>query len=106
MPATRSSPRVTMSNASQVEKAFASAAAFRFTSSAASSSSSLTSELACSATSLAEAPRPCCSVASVGTAPPVDDLRDQDPGGDREPDDQERARPAPARLRPLAELWP
>src|SRR5436190_14259415 len=79
---------------------------FFLSSRVASSSSSLNSALARSATSLAVAPRPFCSVAGVCMAPPVDDLGQQDSGGECRADDHERARPAlhPGRLGPAAEL--
>src|SRR5262245_8743324 len=82
--------------------------ALRFSSSCASSSSRRTSELACSATSFAVAPRPgCASVSRVCMASPVDELGDHDPGGERDAEDEERARPLRALgLRPLPQLRP
>src|ERR671931_953325 len=80
-----------------------SAKAFRFSSSAASSSSSRTTELACSATSLTAAPTP-PSVPRVRMPPPVDPLREHDSRGERNADDEPRARAAALRLRKLAQL--
>src|SRR6266540_2375564 len=79
------------------------AATFRLTSSAASSSSSRASVLACSATSLAAGPTPRCSVSRVGMSPPVDELGEADPCGECDPQDEERVRAA-VPLRSLAEL--
>src|SRR5262245_31237247 len=70
--------------------------AFRLSSSAASSISSRTRVLACSATPLAVAPRPgdSGSVSGVCTASPVDHLREDDPGDERRTDDHHRRRAA------------
>src|SRR5919204_2466231 len=80
-----------------------SAKTFRFSSSAASSSSSRTTELACSATSLTAAPTP-PSVPRVRMPPPVDPLREHDPRGECNADDEPRARAPALRLRTLAQL--
>src|SRR5919204_2807364 len=81
-----------------------SATTLRFSSSAAGSSSSRTTELACSATSLTAAPTP-PSVARVRMAPSVDPLRQHDAGRERDADDEPRIRTAPRlRLGPLAQL--
>src|SRR5436305_5561225 len=78
---------------------------FFLSSSWASSSSSRNSELACSATSLAVAPRPFVSVSRVGMSPPVDHFGEQDPGGERNADDEEGVRATVLlRLPPPAEL--
>src|SRR5512134_3491298 len=71
------------------------APAFCFSSSPASSSSSRASVLACSATCLAAAPTPGCSVSApgVGMTPPVDHLREQRPDAEGGRGDDERVRP-------------
>src|SRR5438874_2633466 len=77
----------------------------RFNSSVASSSSSRTTALARSATSFTAAPTPCESVSRVGMSPPVDPLREDDAGGQRNADDEPRIWTATAlRLGTLAEL--
>src|SRR5262245_62557513 len=66
---------------------------FFFSSSWASSSSSRNSELTCSATRRAVAPRPeFFSVVWVCIVLPVDDLREDDARGEGEADEEERAR--------------
>src|SRR3954464_12787480 len=75
-------------------------------SSAASSISSRTIELVCSATCLTAAPTPCESASWVGMSPPIDELREHDPGDDRGTAADERVRAALLlRLLALAELW-
>src|SRR5436189_5133795 len=70
---------------------------FFFSSSCASSSSSRNSELACSATRRAVAPRPeFVSVVRGCIVLPVDDLRQDDARGEGEADDEQRAGPAAA----------
>src|SRR6476659_4563779 len=72
---------------------------FFLSSSWASSSSSRKSELVCSATWRATAPRPeFCSVSCVCIVSPVDRLGDGDPDDEGDADDEERARPAVAGL--------
>ena len=83
-------------------------AAFFLSSSVASSSSSLTSELGVLGDFLCgrRGSFSLSRAAGVGIAPPVDDLRDQDPGDDSRTDDQQRARPflLPTRFRRAAGL--
>ena len=69
----------------------------RLSSSAASSSSRRTSELARSETLFTVAPRPgvSCSVSWVCMASPVDDLGEHDPGDERGTDDDQRRWPLP-----------
>src|SRR3982751_681824 len=80
-----------------------SAATFFLISSAASSSSRRASVLACSATCLAAGPTPGFSVAGVGMAPPVDELRGGDAERERRAEHEERTGPA-APTRTPAEL--
>src|SRR6266536_2577211 len=70
---------------------------FFFSSSWASSSSSRNSELTCSATRRAVAPRPeFFSVVGACIVLPVDDLREDDARSEGEADEEERARSAAA----------
>src|SRR5580765_5347745 len=75
-------------------------AILRLTSSAASSSSRRTSELACSETLFTVEPSPAvsCSVSGVSMASPVDDLGEHDSGDEGGTDDQHRRRPLAALL--------
>src|SRR5204862_7854676 len=75
-----------------------SAAPFFLSSRAASSSSSLARLLACSATCFAAGPTPLFAsvVSRVGMAPPVNHLRQRDPGCKRHGGDQKRVRAAAA----------
>src|SRR5207237_198553 len=75
------------------------ATTLRLISIVASSISSRTSVLACSATVFAAAPTPCrSSVSRVGMPSPVDPLGGDDPRGEAHPDNEPRIRPAPAAL--------